>query len=259
MKSSLFSLVLALTLVVSATAQKTVNTASSVATEATTRATAAKTTIATGTQVSGQLQSTLDVNKAKVGDQVLLKTTKAVKQNGKTVVSKGSMVVGRVTDVAQKTKQNSASRVSVLFDRLRQDGRDVSINAVITSVLRVDNSAAAASMNDDIQLGSSASTSSRNSPQASGGGLLGGVTNTVGSLVTATTNTVGGVTNVTGHVLGGTTTGATSNIRGLSISQSTNSSAQGDSTLSLTGGNLKLEKGTTFYLNISSATSVDNN
>src|SRR4051812_11009840 len=52
-----------------------------------------------GTQLSGQLQNSLDVQKAKVGDQVVLKTTSAVKENGRVVVDRGSRLIGRVTEV----------------------------------------------------------------------------------------------------------------------------------------------------------------
>ena len=52
-----------------------------------------------GTQLAAQLQSTLDVRKAKVGDQVVLKTTEAIKTGGRTVVNKGARLIGRVTEV----------------------------------------------------------------------------------------------------------------------------------------------------------------
>src|SRR5438270_516579 len=71
--------------------------------------------LAEGTQISGELQKTLDVKNARPGDQVLLKTTRDVKQNGHTVIQKGSTLVGRVTDVAQRSKQNSQSRLGILF------------------------------------------------------------------------------------------------------------------------------------------------
>jgi hypothetical protein len=63
-----------------------------------------------------------------------------------------------------------------------------------------------------------------------------------------------------------TTTNATANttgnlggaLRGLQITQSSNASAASGSTLSLTGGNLRLESGTTFNLSISSAANAGN-
>jgi D-serine deaminase-like pyridoxal phosphate-dependent protein len=87
-----------------------------------------------GTQLSGQLQSTLDAQKARVGDQVILKTTSAVKQNGRVVVDKGSRLVGRVTEVQQRGRGNAESRIGILFDRLENGKMTLPINAVITSV-----------------------------------------------------------------------------------------------------------------------------
>src|SRR3954471_1567089 len=58
--------------------------------------------LAQGTQITGELQKTLDVKNARPGDQVLLKTTRDIKQNGQTVIQKGSTLVGRVTDVARR-------------------------------------------------------------------------------------------------------------------------------------------------------------
>src|ERR1700692_435927 len=52
-----------------------------------------------GTRLAGELQSTIDARKAKVGDQVVLKTTQAIKSQGRTVVGKGSRLIGHVTEV----------------------------------------------------------------------------------------------------------------------------------------------------------------
>jgi len=73
-----------------------------------------------GTTLNGELQNTLDVKKASVGDPVILKTTKAIKENGQTIVPKGTQLVGRVTEVAQKTKSNGGSRLGMVFDRIEQ-------------------------------------------------------------------------------------------------------------------------------------------
>jgi len=70
-----------------------------------------------GTRLAGELQSTIDARKAKVGDQVVLKTTQAIKSQGRTVVSKGSRLLGHVTEVSQKSKSSGESRVGLLFDR----------------------------------------------------------------------------------------------------------------------------------------------
>ncbi len=57
--------------------------------------------IRSGTRLAGELQNTIDVQRASVGDEVMLKTTEAIKSEGRTVVSKGSRLFGRVTEVSQ--------------------------------------------------------------------------------------------------------------------------------------------------------------
>ena len=262
MKRVVYGLGLTLIFASISLAQKSVNTSASAAASQTTSSNMG---FASGTQVSGQLQNSLDVQKAKVGDQVLLKTTRAIKQNGQTVIAKGSMLKGHVTDVARRTKDNATSRIGVVFDRLQQGQNQIPITAFITSVLQVN---AAASMGDDTQGSSYASASSQGSASASSsassGGLLsgvgntvGGVTNTAGNVVNNTTQTVGNVANTTGQVVGNTTSAVAGSVKGLTISNSTSASAQGGSTLSMTGSNLRLASGTTFNLSVSSSASAD--
>lgn len=211
-----------------------------------------------GTQISGQLQNSIDVKKAKVGDQVILKTTQAIKQNGKTVVNKGSNIVGRITEVQQKSKGQAMSKLGVMFDSLQNGKMMMPISATIVSLTQAQSNANLNDSSADIMGSSSTNTTARNSGSSNnGGGLLGGVTNTVGGVVNTTTNTVGGVTNTVGQTVGNTTNTLGGTLKGIQISQSSDVSAQGSSTLSLQGGNLHLEKGITFNLRLTEASSVN--
>ncbi len=208
--------------------------------------------IEAGTQIAAELQKNLNVERAKVGDQVLLKTTKAVKQNGEVVIQKGATLSGRVTEVQKKAKGNAESRVGILIDTLNQGKTAMPISAEIISVTSASSKAV---VNDSFSADSSATSSSRGRATTSGG-LLGGVTNTVGGVVDTTTNTVGGVTGEVGRTTDSATGMVGGTLRGLTISQSTGASASGVSTLSLSGRDLNLEKGTTFNLAVSSSTSA---
>lgn len=254
------SLVFALS--AAALAQKVDSKSSSSATNTTTASKAGKDiSFVSGTQIAADLQNSLNVQRSKVGDEVILKTRKAVKQNGKVVVAKGSQLIGRVTEVQEKTKMMASSKIGVLFHTLVQNGQSTPITAMITSITKA---SAYASTDDNTFASSSASSSTGASTQtSSSGGLLGGVGNTVGGVVNATTSTVVDVAKTTGQVVGATATTVgratgivSSNIRGLQISQSADASASGGSTLTLSGGNLKLEKGTTFNLNVSESASA---
>ena len=216
-----------------------------------------------GTRLAGELQSTIDARKAKVGDQVVLKTTQAIKSQGRTVVSKGSRLIGHITEVSQKTKSNGESRIGFLFDRLEGGSLNMPIAATITSIV---NTKASVRANDDDLFASNASSSSSSRASAGGssssasGGLVGGVvsstTSTVGNVVSGTTAEAGSTVDSTTSVAGNTTTGVTRSFGGIQISQSSSASVEGSSVLSLQGGNLRLDKGTTFNLMLTQSASA---
>ena len=214
-----------------------------------------------GTTIEGQLQSTLDVQKAKPGDRVVLKTTKAIKENGKTVLPKGSKMIGRVTDVEKKSKANGGSRLGLLFDRLESGNLTSDINATIVSVTNV---AARGNVNDSTDAGlfGSSGTSARGSSSASSGGgllggtgstaggLLGGVTNTVGSTVNSSVQTVGNVAGSAGTAVNASTGSVVRTVNSIQISNQVSGSARSGTTLTVPGRNLKLEKGTEIRLQL---------
>jgi len=214
--------------------------------------------IQSGTQLAAQLENSLDVGKAKPGDRVVLKTTQAIKENGQTVVNKGAKLVGHVTEVQRSAQARGESSIGLVFDQIESGSLTTPISATITSVTQ----ARAAAALDDSGLGggtqSRTTGSARGSAQSSsnGGGLLGGLGNTVGGVVNSTTDTLGGVTSATGDTVGRTAGGVTRTAGAIRISDSTSASAQGGSTLSLTGDNLRVEKGTTFLLRLDQAGSV---
>lgn len=206
--------------------------------------------LTSATTIQGQLQSSLDTRNAKVGDQVVLKTTNTIKQDGQTVVPKGTNLIGRVTEVQQRTKNGAVSKIGLVFDRL--EGREIS-TPITASILSMTNVQTANSVSDvfDSDISGSSSTSARSSSRSSsGGGLLGGVTNTVGGVVNTTTQTVGGITDTTTRTLGNTTQTVGSTVNGIQISQSVSGSAQGSTTLSTPNRNLRLEKGVLFNLQV---------
>lgn len=215
--------------------------------------------LASNTALVAQLENSLDARRAKVGDQVVLKTTQAVKQNGEVIVPKGAKLIGHVTEVQQRTKSNGESRIGVAFDRLQKGALDLPITASIVSITqaRAQTRAMDSAVESETMSSSSTSTTTRSS---SGGGLLGGVGNTVGSTVNTTTSTVGNVagptTSAVGSTVGATTNTAgnlTGSLKGLQITQSTSASAEGGSTLSLNSGNLRLDSGATFNVLVSSS------
>ena len=212
--------------------------------------------IESGTRLAAQLQNTLDARKARVGDQVVLKTTESIKSNGHAVVKKGALLLGHVTAVEQKTKATGASQVGLLFDRLDSGSLTVPITATISSITQARTQAQTS--DDDLfapssTMSRSSATTQRSSGSSGGrgGGLLGGVTNTVGGVVNGATSTVGATAGSATGTVAQTTSGLGQSLGGIQISESSSTSAQGSSLLTLQGRNLHLEKGTTFNLVVS--------
>ncbi len=208
--------------------------------------------IQSGTRLEAQLQNSLDVRKAKVGDEVVLKTKEAIKSDGRVVVDKGAFLVGHVTSVEQKTKANGESRIGVVFDRLKRGSLEIPISATITSITRAGGNARAS--DDDLfaTTGAQSSTSVHsNASSQNRGGLLGSATNTTVGAVNTVTGVASGAaagtaSSITNAGISGQGTGGT--IGRLRIIESSESSAEASSTLSLQGENLRLEKGTTLRL-----------
>jgi hypothetical protein len=207
-----------------------------------------------GMQLVAQLQNSLDAGKVKEGDRVILKTTKPIQANGEVIIKKGATLIGHVTQAQKKSKEHNQSSLTLLFDRLETGSLSLPINATIISVTQ----AARLAQVDDTMFGASSSAGSSSSVSRrsqNSGGLLGGATNTVGGVVNTTTQTVGGASQTLGGVVNSTTdaagiaTGAVGgSLKGLQILNATDAKAEGSSTLSLTGGNLRLEKGASFNL-----------
>lgn len=222
--------------------------------DASARADARSLDIESGTRLAAQLQQTLDVRNARVGDRVVLKTTEAIRSGGQTVVKKGSRLLGRVADVQRQGRGAAGSSLTLVFDRLESGSLATPIRATVNSVTQA--RAQARRDDDETSLDASARSDARaqGSTRQGSGGLLGDPLGAVGGVVDSTTraagDTVGGATRTAGSAVG--------RLGRIRVTESLDASISGGSTLSLAGGDLRLEKGTTFNLTLSQSATVDN-
>lgn len=232
-------------------------------------------TLDSGTQIDAELTSSLDLKKAKPGDQVKMKTTKPVKNNGKEIISRGSTITGHVQ---QATSADKTTQATLVFDQLQDKKTHLtsSLSAVVTAIAKPANDMNAMAQEDamtsaNATAGPQPRTQQRSSQQG-GGGLLGGVTQTVGGVTQGVTQTAGGVAPVVGGATGqvsstvssttnatvGSGAGANGVVGGLArgtiqIVNNTTSSAASGSTLTMASRNARLESGTQFMLQTTSA------
>src|SRR3989442_8116291 len=228
--------------------------------------------LASGTAFNAALSSPIDSKKCKPGDQVTAHTTEAAKSEGKTVIPKGSRLVGHVTQASARAKGESESALGIVFDKaILKNGQEIPLNVAIQAVASAQSSASAAGA--DLDTMGSTGASAAGSGMSGGRGALGGVTSAAGGAVGAVTNTasnVGGAaggavnsaTNAAGSVAG-TSKGAvgglnaagqlTSNsqgvfgLSGLSLNAAASNATQG-SVITSTGKNVHLDSGTRMLL-----------
>jgi hypothetical protein len=118
----------------------------SLALQAQTGSVASGTTNAAAASVSVELTKRIDTKKAKVGDEVDVKTTSPAKFADGTELPKGTKLVGKVTDVHPQSNTDKTSHVAFDLERaVMKDGHDVPVHAAVTSMMvsaqPVDNSA----------------------------------------------------------------------------------------------------------------------
>ena len=170
--------------------------------------------LASGTTFNAELSSPVDSKKCKPGDAVNGKTTEAVKAEGKTVIPKGSKLVGHVTQASARAKGEAESSLGIVFDKaILKNGEEIPLNVGIQALASAQSNASAASSEMDTMGGLSGSASG--SGGAGGRGGLGGVTSAAGGAVGTVTNTAANVGGAAGGAVS-STANAAGNVAGAS-------------------------------------------
>ncbi len=228
--------------------------------------------LASGTAFNAALSSPVDSKKCKPGDEVTAHNTEPVKSEGKTVIPKGSKLVGHVTQASARAKGESESSLGIVFDKaILKNGQEIPLSAGIQAIASAESAVSAAG--SDIGTMGGAGGSAASSGSTGGRGALGGVTSAAGGAVGAVTNTAANVGGATGGAVnsaagaGGSIAGAskgavgglnaagqlTSNsqgvfgLNGLNLSTAASNATQG-SVITSVGKNVHLDSGTRMLL-----------
>lgn len=190
--------------------------------------------LASGTTFNAELSSPVDTKKCKPGDPVNGRTTEAVKSEGKTVIPKGSKLVGHVTQASARAKREAESSLGIVFDKaILKNGEEIPLNVAIQALASAQSSASAAGSELDTMGGLSGSAAG--SGMSGGGrGGLGGVTSAAGGAVGTVTNTAanvggaaGGAVNSTANAAGNVAGASKGAVGGLNAAGQLTSNSQG--------------------------------
>jgi len=200
--------------------------------------------IADGTAINASLSAPIDSKKAKEGDEVTARTTDTVKAQGKTVLPKGTKLIGHVTRASARGKGDAESALGIAFDKaILKGGQELALNGSIQALA---SSSAASTSGTDLDALGDAGVSGGGRTTSGGRGALGGVTSTAGGTVGTVNNTAAGATNAAGRTVDATTRTTTgvagaagTNVGGLDTSGQFASNSRG--VFGLNGLNLNAE------------------
>ncbi len=89
--------------------------------------------------LSAELQGKLDTKNAKVGDNVVLRSTAALKGADGNSIPRGAKLIGHITEVKAHDGTNADAQVAILFDRAEwKGGKSATIHALIQSLQPVE-------------------------------------------------------------------------------------------------------------------------
>jgi len=216
--------------------------------------------LAAGTTLNARLDESLDSKKAKAGDSFTAHTTEAVKANGKTLIPKGTKLMGHLTKASARSKGDADSALAVQFDRaILKDKKEIPLQVAIQAL------AAAPSVTpvggSDLEPSGNAGagpTGSAAGRGSAGGGAASRAENTIPRVATdatGTVNTAGGSVNSTGRTGGGlnaagelTSTGrGVFGLDGLNLNSSATNGTEG-SVVTSSGKSVHLDSGTQLLL-----------
>jgi hypothetical protein len=87
--------------------------------------------------IEATLVKPVDAKKSKVGDEVTAKVTRDLAVGDKVVIPKNSKLVGHLTDVKAKSKDQPQSAVTISFEHaVLKEGGDIPITAVIQALAK---------------------------------------------------------------------------------------------------------------------------
>ena len=105
--------------------------------------------LADGSPIVAELSSSVDSKKTKQGDAVTARTTADIRAEGKTILPRGTKLVGHVTEAATRAKGGADSSLGIAFDKaILKGGEELPLNVAIVAVAPPQSAFAGQNMNN---------------------------------------------------------------------------------------------------------------
>jgi hypothetical protein len=106
--------------------------------------------LADGSPIVAELSSSVDSKKIKQGDAVTARTMADIRADGKTIIPRGTKLVGHVTEAAARAKGGADSTLGIAFDKaILKGGEELPLNVAIVAVAPPPSSVAGQNMSND--------------------------------------------------------------------------------------------------------------
>ena len=126
--------------------------------------------IAGGTAINAELDTSIDSKKAKSGEPVMAHTTEAMKAaDNREIMPKGTKLMGHVTQAESRSNGGTETKVAVQFDKAKlKDGQEVPLANFTIQALAAPSSAPSSIANDNDRMTAPSNTPGSNNPSMSG-------------------------------------------------------------------------------------------
>lgn len=215
--------------------------------------------LAEGSTIDVALNKSLDAKKNKPGDEVMAKTTEAVKTARDLTIPKGSKVIGHVTEAQARTKAQAESKLGVAFDRfVLKDGSQIPVSASIQAIAQAEAPATASGGYEEPamspsagDMGAGGNMGGRTGYPSSGGARATSPGGTLGQATSTVSNTASQVGQAAGVSSAGQLSAASHGVIGLNgLSLEAQGNASQGSVISSEHQNVHLDSGTRILLRV---------
>jgi hypothetical protein len=126
--------------------------------------------IAGGTAINAELDTSIDSKKAKSGEAVVAHTTEAMKAtDNREIMPKGTKLMGHVTQAESRSNGGTETKVAIQFDKAKlKDGQEVPLANFTIQALAAPSNATSAFANDNDRMTTPSNTPGANNPSMSG-------------------------------------------------------------------------------------------